>query len=61
MNTKEREKIRRTLFKQEKQKEKEEKLKYPALNGYINDKNIFDFFIFDDDEANNDDIDWIHI
>ena len=57
MNTKEREKIRRTLFKQEKQKEKEEKLKYPALNGYINDKNIFDFFIFDDDEANNDDID----
>lgn len=42
-------------------KEEEEKLKYPAINGLINERNIFKFFIFDDDEKNNKKNDYIKL
>ena len=42
------EKIQRSLFKQELQKEEEEKKKYPATKGQITDQNINDFFEFND-------------
>ena len=53
MNFSEREKIRRQIYKNEelkRRKEEQEKLKYPALNGLINENNILDYFIFDKDE-----------
>ena len=61
LNDRQKEKIRRQLYKQEKQKEEEEKLKYPAINGLINERNIFKFFIFDDDEKNNKKNDYIKL
>ena len=61
LNDRQKEKIRRQLYKQEKQKEEEEKLKYPAANGLINERNIFKFFIFDDDEKNNKKNDYIKL
>jgi len=61
LNDRQKEKIRRQLFKQEKQKEEEEKLKYPAINGLINERNIFKFFIFDDDEKNSKKNDYIKL
>ena len=61
LNDRQKEKIRRQLYKQEKQKEEEEKLKYPAINGLINERNIFKFFIFDDDEKNNKKDDYIKL
>ena len=55
MNFLKREKIRRQIYKIEeskKKKEELEKLKYPALNGFINENNILDHFLFDKEEEN---------
>ena len=55
MNFSEKEKIRRQIYKNEeerKKREKIEKMKYPALNGLINENNIEDYFVFDKDEEN---------
>ena len=56
MNLPSKEKIRRQIYKSEeikKKKEELEKLKYPALNGLVNEDNVLDYFICGDEENDN--------